>query len=393
MATRKLFYDDPGLGDYEARVVEARLEGEHLVVILDATPFYPEGGGQPPDGGSIAGMPVGSVREADGVVTHRLVASDAERALAELSPGSAARCIVDLERRRDLSAQHSAQHLLSAVCLSSIGAHTLSFHLGENYSSIDLDAAPPERAVLDDLEDEVMSAIRRGVPFRFHTCSPSEAGRFPLHKPPKVEAGELRIVEIEGLDFSACCGTHVANASELELVRILGAERYKGGCRLSFVAGRRALSDYRRLASLARDAGAAAGCAEESLPSSVRTLRDRQKALERALEAALDEAASARAELAIARSATTVVYAEALGAPEALRLAKAIARLGSASVIAVPSALKAIASSPGGGPSASALYASQVAAAGGKGGGGPSLYQAAFPSMGALEAFLEAARA
>lgn len=393
MTTRKLFYDHPDLGEYEARVVERRLSGEDILVVLDATPFYPEGGGQPHDGGTIAGLPVVSVEESDGVVTHRLAAARAGTAADVLEPGSIARCVVDLERRRDHSVQHSAQHLLSAVCLSSLDARTLSFHLGEAYSSIDLDVAPPERSILDGLEDEVMSAVRRGAPFRFHTCPPAEAGRFPLRKQPPVEAGELRIVEIDGLDFSACCGTHVERASELELIRIQRADRYKAGCRLSFVAGRRALADYRRLASLARESCAAAACAEDALPSAVLALKDRQKSLERSLEAALDEAAEARAELAIARSPTAVVCTEAPGAPEALRLAKAIARLGAASVVIAPSVLKAVATDPRPGADLIALYAPLVAAAGGKGGGGASLYQAAFPSRGGLEAFLEAARA
>lgn len=392
MATRKLFYDHPDLGECEARVVERRLSGDDLLVVLDATPFHPDGGGQPHDGGTIAGLPVASVEESDGVVTHRLALSGAGPDAVELAPGSIARCVVDLERRRDHSVQHSAQHLLSAVCLASLGARTLSFHLGEAYSSIDLDVAPPERSALDRLEDEVMSAVRRGAPFRFHTCSLAEAGRFPLRKQPSVEAGELRVVEIEGLDFSACCGTHVASASALELVRILRADRYKAGSRLSFVAGRRALADYRRLATLARETGAAAACAEDALPSAVLALKDRQKALERSLETALDEAAEARAELAVARSPTAVVYAEAPGAPEALRLAKAIARLGAASVVIAPLALKAIASDPRPAADLGALYAPLVAAAGGKGGGATSFYQAAFPSRGALEAFLESVR-
>jgi len=285
MPTEKAFYDRPDARELDARVVriEARDDGTSALT-LDSTIFYPDGGGQPCDAGTIAGLAIRSVIEEGDDVLHLLYAGLGELRASGVVPGATVRCVVDLARRTDHSEQHTAQHLLSSVLLRTTGAATLSFHLGERYSSIDIDLQPPGRAVLDAVEDEVLRAIRDDYRVITHLCPPEDPSTFPLRKEPSVEAGVLRVVEIDGLEYSACCGTHVRGTGALGSFRITKVEKYKAGCRVQFVAGGRAFGDYRRLAGIARDSAAAAGVPEDELPGSVAAYKDRIKALERGLE-------------------------------------------------------------------------------------------------------------
>ncbi|GAB1457126.1 MAG: alanyl-tRNA editing protein [Spirochaetia bacterium] len=391
MATIKEFYDHPDQSEIDSLVVSinTRPDGK-IAVILDRTIMYPEGGGQPSDHGSIAGLPVIAAEEADDVVVHLLDARDADLKAAGIVAGQSVRSKVDLVRRREHSEQHSAQHLLSAVILRLLDAATLSFHLGEAYSSIDIDIPPFDRPSADAVEDEVMRIIRDDYSVMTHVCRPEDTARFPLRKQPSVEAGELRIVEFDGLEYSACCGTHVKSTRDIGLFRILKVEKYKGGCRLYFVAGGRAYADYRRLATLMRDTASQAGSSDEELPGIVAGYRERIKNLEYGLNEAKDSAAMARAELLSGNDAGKLIFAEAETFDSASRLARALSRLGRVSVVACREERKIVASSPNDQDSLAvdALFGPQAKAQGGKGGGGKTFFQAAFPDEPSLDAFL-----
>ncbi|HRW23497.1 MAG TPA: alanyl-tRNA editing protein, partial [Spirochaetia bacterium] len=297
MATIRRYYEHPTLSELDSVVtgIRERADGS-CAVTLSETIFYPEGGGQPCDLGTLAGLPLEAVLEEGDEVAHILSVGPAALAAAGVSPAAAVRSIVDLGRRIDHSEQHSAQHLLSSVLLRAMGARTLSFHLGERHSFIDLDIAPFGRDDADAIEDEVTRIALDDYRVTTHLCPPEDPASFPLRKEPSVEAEVLRVIEIDGIEYSACCGTHVASTRALEPFRILKVEKYKGGCRVYFVAGGRARADYRRVAGIAARAAAAAGCADDELEAAVRSCRERQKELERSLAAALDEVAAARAE-------------------------------------------------------------------------------------------------
>ncbi len=398
MATTKLFYEQPETREINCLVV--RIDYGHdgfSGIVLDGTPFYPDSGGQPCDTGTIAGLPVAAVIEQGDDIVHRVAVAAPGLEAAGIVPGATVRCIVDLERRRDHSEQHTAQHLLSAVLVRLLDARTLSFHLGERYSSIDLDVAPFERPDADAVEDEVLRVIRDDYRVLTHLCPPEDPESFPLRKEPSVEAGVLRVVEIDGIEYSACCGTHVRSTGALGLFRITRVEKYKGGCRVHFVAGGRAFGDYRRLAGVARDGASAAGVSEDELAAAVVVYREKLKGLEKNLDEARDAAAAAEAAGVDAASpAGRIVVAESPSIDAATRLARALAKRGRVSLVSCPSDLKAVASSPApaeaGARPVDALFGAIARERGGKGGGGKTFFQTSFSDAGSLAAFVAAAR-
>lgn len=394
--TKKLFYSQPDLGEYEAIVLSiALVKKDTLDLVLEASPFYPEGGGQPCDLGSIAGFDIETVFESGENIIHRIKTPETSNWFF-IIPGIKVKCIVDMDRRKDHTEQHSAQHLLSAVLYKTLDANTLSFHLGESYSSIDLDINPPDRKTLDSIEDEVLDCIKNGLPVTTHVCSKKDSKKFPLRKDISVDSKKLRIVDIGGYDYSACCGTHVKNIKDLLLFRIIKAEKYKNACRLFFLAGRRALIDYRRLTALARDSAFVLGAAEDSLPDIISKLKEKQKSLERALNSSIEAWAEVKAEALIASSQACnkneIIKNETASTEEAINLAKAIARLGRTCAISSASEPKIVLASPLSETGEQSIAESELASRAksmGARGGGKQIFQALFPDRPSLETFIK----
>jgi alanyl-tRNA synthetase len=240
--TERLYYADPYLQAFSAQVVEKLEWDEHPAVVLDRSAFYPTGGGQPHDTGmlrdahSLSDVAVVDVveREADGAVLHIL----ANPLASDEVEGQ-----VDWNRRFDLMQQHTGQHILSAAFVEHLGANTVGFHLSTEYSTIDLDRAPltaEELAQVEALANAVVFENRQTVA-RF--VADEEVAAIPLRKP-LVHEGPVRIVEIPGLDFSACGGTHVRATGEIGLIKITRSERRGTETRVEFLCGRRAVDDY-----------------------------------------------------------------------------------------------------------------------------------------------------
>jgi alanyl-tRNA synthetase len=243
--TERLYYADAYQRAFRARVVE-RLQWEgRPAVVLDRTSFYPTGGGQPHDAGSLNGAPVVDVveREADGAVIHLL-----DRAL----DGAEVEGRVDWERRFDLMQQHTAQHILSAAFVSQLGANTVGFHLADGYATIDLDRAPLAADELDGVEARANTVVFENRPVVARFVPNDEVPSLPLRKPLSHQ-GPVRVVEIPDFDCSACGGTHVRAAGEVGLVKITRSERRGAETRVEFLAGGRALADYRAKNTLVMD--------------------------------------------------------------------------------------------------------------------------------------------
>ena len=241
--TEKLYYDYASGLPFKAGILELRPEGSgRTSVFLDRTIFFPEGGGQPGDRGTINGVKLLDVKENDTGILHLISDADASR----LKPGPA-ELVLDARRRRDLSALHTGQHLLSATLLRMLNAPTVSMHMGDEASTIDVDIAEIDDKTLLAVEEVVANAIEENHPVITHLCPPEDISSFPLRKVPPRGEEVIRIVEIEGHDFIACCGTHLKSCAEIGLFRILGTEKYKGMNRISFLAGRRLLNDCRNL--------------------------------------------------------------------------------------------------------------------------------------------------
>jgi len=388
--TMRLYYTQPRLRETGAAVLEVLGAPAAPLLVLDRTIFYPEGGGQPCDLGTIGGVPIESVVEEGGRVLHRLAGA------VEAETGRSLPLVLDWVRREDHTTQHSAQHLLSAVLLRLFDASTVSFHLGAERSTIDVEGRPLTEEDLAEAEAEIDVVVAEDYPVVTHLCPPEDLTAFPLRKRPPQGEELLRIVEIDGIDYSPCCGTHVASTRELRLVKLLGVEKYKGMSRVSFVAGRRALADYASVSRIARASARAFSSSIGELEGKARGSVERLKALEASLAALGRERAALEA--ALAASAPGGLASPALlrfadrDAQSAFESARAYAERGAVTLAVSLPELTAVAAAPG--PDRLGERLKGLAqAAGGKGGGGPSSFRASFPDAGALEAFVAAARA
>lgn len=402
MGTRKLYYEEPDRFECEAAVIARTELAGRPAAVLDATVFYPEGGGQPCDLGTIEGVEVVDVQERDGIILHALASPLPERE-------GPVRCRVDGERRRDHMEQHTGQHLLSSRVLKLAGGATVSFHLGQEYSTIDVDLPELSRDTADRIEDEIARIIREGHPVTIHSCPPEKVSDFPLRRPPPAGEEALRIVDLDGLDYSACCGTHLSNTGRIGALRILRTEKYKGMTRIYFAAGERARRDARRTAALARETARLLGCSEDEAPDRVARLLERFKDLEARLSATRVERAEAEARIFLAGIPAAGV--PATGSPaadtsgllvlpvsdrsyeEVLESVKAVIGLsGRSAAAASRKDLRAVVAAPDGSARLGERLKPLLTGFGGKGGGGPAQFQAQFPDETSLAAFLEAAR-
>ncbi|WP_409301097.1 alanyl-tRNA editing protein [Peribacillus sp. SCS-155] len=231
----KLYYTDPYLSRWETDIKEILHKEDHYLVILKETAFFPEGGGQPADSGSIDGIPVLDVFEDNGTIYHKIdsLPADTEQIA----------CEIDWKRRFDHMQQHSGQHLLSAVFRELYDAGTVSFHLGTDYVSIDVqasDLAEQQLHMAEHLANQYIYDNRRIIPY-FVTAE--ELREIPVVKQPKVTE-HIRIVEMEGIEFNPCGGTHVTSTGSIGLIKLLKSEKQKNHTRFYFLCGFRAMADY-----------------------------------------------------------------------------------------------------------------------------------------------------
>ena len=240
--TNRLYYTDALLTTFEATVLSCRpLDADasgRSKLVLDSTAFYPTSGGQPFDTGTLGGRAVVDVIDGDdGVITHVLD--------APLEQGAKVTGVIDWTRRFDHMQQHTGQHILSAAFERTCAARTESFHLGTTSCTIDLarEVSPAQIAAAETLACDIVFDDR---PVRVRFVSEAEAAALPLRKDP-TRIGTLRLVEIDDCDLSACGGTHVPATGRVGVIAVSGWERFKGGSRIEFVCGHRAVASHRRL--------------------------------------------------------------------------------------------------------------------------------------------------
>jgi len=244
--TERLYFRDSYLTEFRARLVEAGDAGRR--VYLDRTAFYPTSGGQPFDLGRLGSSQVVDVVEEGERIAHILD--------APLS-GEEVDCRIDWTRRFDHMQQHTGQHLLSAVLLELFDHRTVGFHLGEESSTIDIDAPSLELGQVREAERRVNRLVVENRPVRLLFADSSQD--LGLRKASQRE-GELRVVEIEGIDRSACGGTHVRSTGEIGLVQIRKLDKIRGNVRIEFLCGLRAAAraraDYEALSQIGRSLSA-----------------------------------------------------------------------------------------------------------------------------------------
>jgi alanyl-tRNA synthetase len=244
--TDRLYYNDPHSRTFEATVTRVERREGRQAVWLDRTVFYPTSGGQPFDTGTLNdGRVLDVVDEGDDVV--HLVEG------AAFKPGDNVRGQIDWTRRWDHMQQHTGQHVLSAAFIRTSGVKTVSVHFGSVSSTLDLDRDVTQ-AELTAAEDAANRVVWESRPISIRYASEDEAAALALRRP-SARHGTLRLVEIEQWDLSACGGTHVVNTGAIGAIVISGWERFKGGVRVEFRCGGRAVNAYRRLRQTVADAG------------------------------------------------------------------------------------------------------------------------------------------
>jgi alanyl-tRNA synthetase len=296
--TDRLYYHDSFLCNFDAEV-RSVLESPRPALILDRTAFYPTSGGQIHDTGWIAAATEAAAKlrvtevadTEDGHIVHYL-----EAPLKDVRPGTRVRGEIDSDRRRDHMQQHSAQHVLSAAFVRLFNMPTVSFHMAEDYCSIDLDSPSLSQDQIEAAERLANEIVleNRGVDIRF--TSREEAAALGLRKLPPAERDQLRLIDIRDFDLTACGGTHVAQTGQIGSVLLRKVEKVRQGHRVEFVAGQRAVATARRdFSTLTETAGLfSAGIYE--VPQHLRKALDEIKSLRKFREKAQEDLAAAQAE-------------------------------------------------------------------------------------------------
>ena len=233
MATRKLYYENAFAQDFTAVVESCEAVKGGFAVALDRTAFYPEGGGQPADHGTLGESRVLDVHEKDGVVTHLC-----DRAL---SVGAEVGGHIDWARRFDHMQQHSGEHIISGLLCSTFHCDNVGFHMGADVVTIDYNAPITWEQALE-VERRANAYIWADHPIRIWYPSPEELAALPYRSKKALE-GPVRITEFPGADMCACCGTHVETSGQVGLAKFIGWQRFRDGVRLEVLFGQRAL-DY-----------------------------------------------------------------------------------------------------------------------------------------------------
>jgi len=233
MGTEKLYYADPFLKDFTAKVLSCDAVKTSWTVVLDQTAFYPEGGGQPADQGSLGGVNVLDVHEKDGLVFH-ICEKPVE--IGETVMGR-----IDWSRRFDHMQQHSGEHILSGILCETYRCDNVGFHMGADTVTIDYNTDISWEQALE-AERRANDYIYADVPIEITYPSREELTSID-YRSKKELTGQVRIVRFPGADCCACCGTHVLHSGQVGLIKILSCQTFRGGVRMEILCGRRAL-DY-----------------------------------------------------------------------------------------------------------------------------------------------------
>lgn len=236
METRKLYYEDSHITAFCARVLDCRHTQKGWQVILDATAFYPEGGGQACDLGTLGGTRVLDVQEQGEAVVHLC---DGALPVGRTVEGS-----VDWDRRFDLMQQHSGEHMVSGIIHKRWGYQNMGFHIGAELVTVDV-AGPVPAEALTDIEAQTNAAVWQNLPVRSWYPPAEELPGLP-YRSKKALTGPVRLVEFPGVDLCACCGTHVRYTGEIGLVKLISCVKFRNGVRIEMLSGRRAMEHLSR---------------------------------------------------------------------------------------------------------------------------------------------------
>ena len=400
--TDRLYYHDSFLYDFDAEV-RSVVESPRPGLVLDRTAFYPTSGGQIYDTGSIASAKDAAAKlrvtevvdTEDGHVVHYL-----EAPLKDVQAGSRVHGEIDSARRRDHMQQHSAQHVLSAAFVRLFNMPTVSFHMADDYCSIDLDAPSLTLKQIEAAEQLTNEIVLENRPVDVRFVSRGEAEKLGLRKLPPAERDQLRLIDIQDFDLTACGGTHVAHTGQIGGVLLRKSEKVRQGYRVEFVAGQRAVATARRDFSTFTETAALFSSGIYDVPQQARKALDEIKSLRKQREQSQEELAAAQAEALLTeiperngRKMVVRTFTERdlnfvkLLAQKITRQFPSVALLATSS----PQPALVFAQSAGQPYDMAALLKETTSKLGGRGGGSKDLAQGGVPSAEGLAAALGAA--
>jgi alanyl-tRNA synthetase len=398
--TDRLYYRDSFLYNFDAEV-RSVLEGPRPALVLDRTAFYPTSGGQIHDTGwlenSDAKFRVTEVADTeDGHVVHYL-----EAPVKDVQSGTRVRGTIDAARRRDHMQQHSAQHVLSAAFVRLFNLPTVSFHMADDYCSIDLDTPSLTAEQIESAERLANEIVLENRPLDVRYVTRDEAASLGLRKLPPADRDQLRIIDIRDLDLSACGGTHVAHTGQIAGLLLRKFEKVRQGYRVEFVAGQRAVATARHDFSTLTETAALFSSHIYDVPEQARKALDEVKMLRKQNEQSQDDLAAAQAAALLAETPETngrriivrtlsgrdLAYLKLLAQKLTRKSPIAVALLASDSV--QPALV--FAQSAGQPHDMAALLKKTVTSVGGRGGGSKDLAQGGVPQSTDLAAALTAA--
>ena len=264
MKTKKLYDIDAYQTEFEATVVSCEQKEDAVYcVVLDQTLFFPEEGGQTPDKGTLSGEEVQDVQIKGDVIYHYVE--------QPLEVNQTVKGIIDWKHRFSNMQQHSAEHIFSGLAHRKYGMRNVGFHLSNQIVTMDFDGVFSEEQ-LQEMEWEINAAIVANVEIKTGYPSKEELAKIDYRSKIEID-GDVRIVEVVGYDVCACCAPHVKRTGEIGSFKIQSAQKYKGGMRISFLAGFRALEEYRRKSEIISELSEALSTNQMNLPEYVNKLK------------------------------------------------------------------------------------------------------------------------
>jgi alanyl-tRNA synthetase len=308
--TERLYYQDSRLLEFDARVIGlSELDDGQIGVTLDRTAFYPTGGGQPTDTGMLGDARVVDCIDAEDEGVLHVIQGPAPEV------GDSVHGKIDWLRRLDHLQQHTGQHILSAAFVELFDAPTLSFRVLEHECEIDVELVGATDERIEQAVDRANQIIWQSRPISIRQVTAEEAATLPLRKEP-ARAGDLRVIEIGDFDLTPCGGTHASSTGEVGVIAVRTWERAKGLTRIHFMAGLRALADYRKANQTAREVAELFSAGRDDSPALVARLVEENKKLKRRVGELEQIACRVEADELLHDSATTV----SKGAPDGTRI-------------------------------------------------------------------------
>jgi alanyl-tRNA synthetase len=368
--TQRIYYTEPYRRDFDATVVGVTPAGDRLQVTLDQTAFYPASGGQPFDTGTLGGAAVVDVIDNDdGTITHVVSGS--------LKRGDVVSGEIDWARRFDHMQQHTGQHVLSAAFDRLFGVRTESFHMGQQSSTIDL-AREVTAAEVAAAEDDANRVVWEDRPVAIRFATADEAARMGMRKE-SARSGTLRLIDVTGYDLSACGGTHVERTGAIGIIAVGAVEKFKGGSRVEFLCGGRALERFRvwkgALAAMQKHLSVP----PIDMSAAIERLQEEAKSAQRSIRGFQDKLAAHQAEALLSKGSLIVEAIDAWDAQGIKSIAAAITAADPNAVVALLTTTRppqvVIARGAASAIDAGAVLKRLVAQFGGKGGGKTDLAQ------------------